>query len=190
MKDLYKKITETLTAQEADTLLQEAELRPIAHVDLFKSQYLNPEAHQLYPTPAVFYEYNVAWVDKGNKTQAGDATVRIHILLEDPCESYDYAPDQDEALKVFDYYELIHILLTGLETCRTTGLQRIAEDPGFSNSTNLIAHIVTYKCMITDDTTDVMNRFTDQEINGFEVGAGKLSKRIRSEEDRESEYII
>jgi len=143
-------------------------LEPIQHFDLFKGQYINPEMFQIYLTPALFYEYSVTWTDSGKQIQQGTCTVRVHLVTEILAESSDGSPDQEEALKIFDFYTLVNCLLHGLETEEFTPLLRKSEEPDLS-PTSVYVHIIEYECTVTDTTTERMRQYINVQLDDLEI---------------------
>ncbi len=171
MNTIYEKIIQQLNNNEA--AFTDAGLIPIKHIDKFRGQYLNPEAHEIFATPAIFYKWQAAWSNIGNGIQRGDVAIDIHIVLDNYHSAASGSSDYVEALKIDKYYEVINSLLHGLSGKKFTPLQRTADQPD-EQPTQLIVHITSYSCKYTDNTASYLNKISYTEINDL-----SLQKEIR-----------
>jgi hypothetical protein len=150
MKELYTSLLARFAAAEA--LFTTESLKPIAHIDRFKGQYLNPELHPVYPVPALFFKFNITWEDKGQNTQRGAGILEVHTELENYHESGSNSLDQAEALKDYDYLTIIHSLIQGFQD-----YSRISTDED-ENPSNTNVTITRYSFTVDDDSTE---RYSD-----------------------------
>jgi hypothetical protein len=146
METLYRALVTRINAAAA--LFTDNDLKAIAHIDRFKGQYLNPELHQAWPVPAIFFKFNVVWEDKGNNTQRGNGILEVHVELENYHESYSGSPDYDAALVDYQYLAIIHTVLQGF-----MGLSRQTTDED-ENPSNTNVTIMRYAFTIDDDSTE------------------------------------
>lgn len=132
-------------------LFIDSNLTPIAHFDRFKGQYLNPEMHQPWAKPAVFFKFNITWEDIGNNAQKGNGVMEVHLELENYGESYDGSPDQDYAIQDFEYQRIIAAILHGFKTANFTALRRRSSDED-ENPSNTNVTIIRFEFEVIDES--------------------------------------
>ncbi len=156
MNAIYTKIIEQLTNNQ--NVFTEAGLLPIRHIDKFRGQYMNPEAHESFETPAVFYKWGANWVDVGGNVQRGDVSVELHVVLDNYHSVAANSSDYAEGMKIDTYYELINTLVHGLSGQKFSALKRTSDQPD-DMPTHLIVHIINYKCNYTDATAANVQKY-------------------------------
>jgi hypothetical protein len=123
------------------------------HFDLYKGQYVNPELHQPYPKPAIFFRFEIDWEDLKNNTQKGLAIMELHLERENYSETADGSPDQETALKDFEFMRIVNFLIHGFSTADFSPLKRrktnMDENPVTTNVT-----IQRYEFELIDLSTD------------------------------------
>jgi hypothetical protein len=156
---MRKKIYQSLKARlkSFDAFLVDESYSKVNHYDLFKGQYIYPESHDEFPYPAIFFETAIEWEDDGNLSQKGLAQIRVHIVQEQYSRSMDGSVDEDTALRVLDFEQLIHECLHGYEDQGFTKLLRRGEIPD-TGAKNESVSIVTYVSKVVDDTTSRLQK--------------------------------
>jgi hypothetical protein len=144
-------------------------LKPIAHFDRYKGQYLNPELHQPWEKPALFFKFNITWEDFNNKVQKGVGVMEVHMELENYGESYDGSSDQDYALQDFDYQEIIAAILHGYKTANFTALKRRSTDED-ENPSNTNVTIMRFEFEVIDESAErfrywILEKLDDLNLN-------------------------
>jgi hypothetical protein len=184
MDYIYEAVCERLDSKAA--LFEQVALQPIRHIDYFKGQYQQPELHEIYELPAVFMDYSVNWEDESNNTQKGTATIRIHIELDNIGESANRSSTKAQALEIFRYYQLVNVLLHGLQGESFTKLKRRSEEPDL-NPTATHVHIITYTCEVEDDSTHIYRDYIYELLDELEL---KRQSRQPQPHDDEPKYHI
>ncbi|MEQ8685461.1 MAG: hypothetical protein RIE86_09215 [Imperialibacter sp.] len=150
MEDLiYLALIARFKANEA--LFTADGLKPVAHFDLFKNQYIYPELHHLYKRPALFFEFNDEWEDKDDKSQDGTIMLSVHIELENYGDSADRSKNKDYALEIFKYHRYINALIHGFKSPVFTRLKRLRGQTD-QNPTNTNVKVITYSTRVMDDS--------------------------------------
>lgn len=190
MNTIYKAITETIKANAQEFI--DASLQPIKHFDKYKGQVEEPEWHQPYETPAIFYQWSADWKSVTNYRQRGDIIIRLYIVLENFGESYDGSPDQDYALQLDDYYTLIHSIIQGLGGDTFTRLNRIRSEPAPSPYGETCTHIMIYQCQAIDDSADVFRKWNKNNLDDLEItsAAAKVNNLPNNLGDTTSGFLI
>jgi hypothetical protein len=162
MKSIYNSLLSRINS--GAQLFTTNGLKPIAHIDRFKGQYLNPELHQPWHVPAIFFKFNINWADKGQNTQRGAGILEVHIELENYHESYSGSPDKDAALKDYDYVAIIHSLIQGFGGSTWSAFSRITTDED-ENPSNTNVTIVRYVFDVDDDSTEKYANWVKQKLD-------------------------
>lgn len=153
MEAIYRALVTRFNSNPVKQLFTNEGLKPVAHIDRYKGQYLNPELHQAWNVPAIFFKFNITWEDKGNNTQRGTGIIEAHIELENYHESYMNSTDFDAALTDYKYHQLIHSVLQGYNTADFGPLSRITTDED-ENPSNTNVTIIRYTFTVEDESTD------------------------------------
>lgn len=164
MELIYRALVSRFNNPTVKQLFTDNNLKPIAHIDRYKGQYLNPELHQAWAVPAIFFKFNLVWEDKGNNTQRGSGILEVHIELENYHESYMGSPDYDAALTDYKYHELIHSVLQGFNTPDFGPLSRMTTDED-ENPSNTNVTVVRYSFTIDDNSTDKYINWLSEKLD-------------------------
>jgi hypothetical protein len=151
MDYIYLPCVAQIKSKEA--LFTSNNIKPPAHFDRFKGQYISPELHQAYPCPAIFFKFTIAWEDMGNNTQKGTGEMEVHIELENYYESADGSPDQSNALQDYEFVRLVHFCLQGFQTENFKALKRRATQEDDNPATTNVT-IMRYEFTVLDESTD------------------------------------
>ena len=137
----------------AAPLFQTENLKPIAHIDRFKGQYLNPELHTVWNVPAIFLKFNITWENTANNKQRGAGILEVHVELDNYHESYLGSSDFEKALVDYKYLQIIHALVQGFGGDTWGPMSRITSDED-ENPSNTNVTIIRYMFNVDDDSTD------------------------------------
>ena len=163
MKNLYKKIIQTLTSPEAKQKFIDADVKPIKWVDEFEGQYYQPEMFEGFTTPAVLVEWDIQYP---KAKPAADVSLTLHIMYEQPAHADSLNKDIDKALKRFDFKDIVLELINGLESKNTGKLELISES-GLKEPAIVKVHLLTFECSYRSKQKEY-GEFTpdDMTLNG------------------------
>lgn len=157
------------------------------HFDLYKGQYVNPELHQPYLKPAIFFRFEIDWEDLSNNNQKGLGMMELHIERENYGETADGSPDQTMALKDFEFVRCAHAVLQGFSTANFSPLKRrksqMDEAPVATN-----VSILKYEFGIIDESTDRYKDWLREKLDDLELFKKPMPEApVPSDEDN---YVI
>lgn len=138
MKELYLKITNKLTSEEAINKFSEKNVRAVGQVDLYRGQYLYEQDFEQLILPAVLMEYSI-------NVQNNSATINLHCCWEQFYETDNKSFDQDKALHFFDWQDVLYNLLYELES-KNTGKLTLVTESSAKDDTPTNVHIFTFEC--------------------------------------------
>ena len=175
MKELYKNILKALNAP--DTFI-EAELEPLAIIDLYRRQPEEPTQFENYDTPAVLVDWNIKYATSTKKKTDHTGTIQIdlHVVLNSTGDTSSLASDDDldNALKLFDYIKLIQSLVDGLSSSTVAPISRISESSDTIDVNSY--HIISY----SDDYSEVNTPEKYDYIDDAEMVVNKTSLKNRA----------
>lgn len=184
MDYIYKAVVDRLKSETAQAYFDLTGLKPFAHIDRFKGQYLNPDLHQPWNCPAVFLKFNVAWDEVLDLKQHGNGIMEVHLELENYAESADDSPDQDSALTDYEYQRIIQVLLQGFSTDQFGPFKRVSTDED-DNPTNTNVTIIRYSFSVEDYSA---YRFKDANVQKLDDLT--LTRQNNEPAPPESNYVI
>jgi hypothetical protein len=125
-------------------------MQAIQFIDLFNNQ-LNKEDVP-FDSPAILVQFGpIQWESLPKGVQKGVATLRFHVVQEIYEDSYQGNDEQDNALNVLRYVDVVHQALSGLAGSKFTELTRVSTEPDEDHD-NLIIYVMDYGTIITDDS--------------------------------------
>lgn len=201
MDYIYLPVVQRIKASSAYFIANN--LVPIAHFDRFKGQYLNPDMHQPWATPACFFKFNIVWEDLSTNTQRGIGVLEVHLELENYGESYDGSPDQNYALQDYEYMKAISAILHGFKTANFTALKRRTSDED-ENPSNTNVTIIRFEFEVIDESFEryrqwLVEKLDDVELHkkpGFPVEIGEevfdesFDESLDADDGEEEKYVI
>lgn len=170
-KLFIKAINDAFAAAAADFV--NAGLPPVATIDKFRGQPLNPEAFEIFALPAVFYNMKCDW-SKSGKSYNGIMTVEFHIVQDATWEISNISTNMEEGLKQVDLLNLVRRVLDGVSSPNTGKLTRLTEIPVDSGVT--IYDMIAYTGSFTDPA--VVNNQNLVEVTPEMGLEGQLVKRL------------
>jgi hypothetical protein len=185
MDYIFLPCIERLKASEQ--LFIDSGLQPIAHFDRFKGQYLNPDLHQPWAKPAIFFKFNIAWENQSNNTQKGTGTMEVHLELENYSESYAGSPDQALALLDYEYIRVVSAILHGFRTDKFQSLARVTTDED-ENPSNTNVTIIRFSFEILDESMDRYRNWLREKLD--DVVTQKRSTEDQDDDEEEMTYVI
>lgn len=138
MKEFYNKITNVLTNEQAIEKFTENSVKAVQQVDLYRGQYLYEEEFEQLLLPTVLVEFTI-----NHETQK--ATIILHCCWEQIFESDNKSVDQESALKLFDFVDVIFDLTNDLES-ENTGKLKIISEGTQKDDTPTNVYLLTFEC--------------------------------------------
>lgn len=187
MDILYTAVMNRLNANK--NLFTDEGVSPVLHIDYFKGQYHQPDEHDVFQVPAVFFEWSVNdWKNKGNQTQEGTATVTIHIVLENSASNAFGSSSAEDARKTTKYYELVHACLQGLSGACFSAFRRTSDNPDPTPPAHH-AHLITYTSRVEDNSTLKYRDRINTEIEDMVV-TGNVVVETLEDDEQEGGFFV
>lgn len=169
MDKLLLKIYDEFAAKAQDFV--DAGLKPIAFLDLYRGQPIEPTRFEAYALPAIFFDYNIDWTQSENG--AGLLTLDAHILIDAGHHTDNLSPNKADGLSIVKYYRYIDYVLRYLESENTSKLKLANENPVETDYYNY--HVMQYQAGITqqfvvfpaNEGTIEEIRITDKKLKKF-----------------------
>jgi hypothetical protein len=192
LRQLYTDIIQRIKTKE--NLFTERGLKPVKHYDWYNGQYQDESLVYNHPfaTPAVFFELEVAFSDAGQGVQNGDINLKIHVVQEVYAQSFDgeyTSIDQDKALQIADYLDLINECLHRSTGEYISSLRRVKLSPSISFS-HLYAGVIEYQGLVVDGSTYKLKNYVDSSGNHAVNLTNKVIKERLPTANIESKYSI
>ena len=103
-----------------------AGLPPVATIDRWRGQILDPEAFEYYPLPALFIGRATSWKRQG-RCWNGDTAFSFHFETETTGEMGSIATGKEEALKYYRLVNLVRGVLDAFSSERISSLERSSD---------------------------------------------------------------
>lgn len=145
MVHLFLKIYEAFEASK--TVFEQAGLKPIAHIDKYRGQPLNPAQFEYYDLPALFIDWRITW-EKVGKAYDGTVSLDCHLVTDATWDTNNLSTNKEEGLKNVVYHALVRSILDDLESEHTGKLKRIDENPVDTGVVNY--QLLRYECPYSD----------------------------------------
>ncbi|GAA4825510.1 hypothetical protein [Algivirga pacifica] len=153
----------------------------VKHVDLDKGQYLQPELHEIFPLPAVFYSSTVDWSTTPGNVQKGTAIIETVIVLQSSASAAYGSSTLQEAEKVLAYHSQVHKYLQGLKGVCFTSLKRLRSGD-VPVAAGFYAYATTYQCEVTDSSTHLLSDYVEETMDDVVVTRKPLEPYAPKEE--------
>ena len=140
-KDFFKDIKAAFDNNAA--LFTDEGMKPIAFIDRFRGQPLNPERFEYYPLPAIFIQRKIKWKREGNLYN-GTALLSFHIVTEPTWDMSSIAPNQDDVLNYFTFLDKVREVLDNFDTPYTSTMVRTEDDD--VDAEVVFYDVLTYEC--------------------------------------------
>ena len=129
-------------------------------VDKNKGQLQSWSNFGAIPLPAVLISFpDVAWQPQGNNNQSGLCKIKLVLLYEVYSEFYQDSPDQEDALKCFEYDEQLFAAVQGFAIDKVTPLNRVRTTEEEDHDA-VVVFTQEYECMITDTGANTFKNYT------------------------------
>lgn len=146
-KQLYLDIVEqlkTITNSDGEALFQ--------HFDLWNQQVAFLEEETPFNLPAVFVEFTPhTWQTLGNRKQAADLTVRLHIVTQWFSDTADYVPEEFmlQAVAYLDIIDKVVAAMQNFAPANANAWMRTRSIPNHDHG-RYVDSIEEYVCNIVD----------------------------------------
>lgn len=147
---------------------------PIATIDKYRGQPIDPQKFDLFPLPAMFINRSITWVLEG-KYYTGTMSLEFHLVQDATYPTESFATNIDEGLKQYRYLQIVRSLLDGFESMYTSKLQRVQEVP--VDADVVIYDMLTYQCNYYEPLP-VGKKYTDTTGDNVTVD-GKIVRKVR-----------
>lgn len=166
-KDLYTELAGKITAA----------IPEVRWVDLWHEQvnYLTEELP--FDTPAVFLAFSTVNIDdRGRLAQDCNMQVDMYLFFETFSDTYDGSYNKERALLFFDTLNKLYALFHGRSGENYSEMRRVyMERESSGGSGNL--YRISFQCLVSDYSAQIVWDETLRENAGLEVTAGKIPER-------------
>ncbi len=151
LADFYKAIADRLATK----------VPRLNRVTLFNNQIEDAANQYELPTPCALVEFtSIAWSDQGRGIQNGEAVVSV-IVASSHLGDFDHgAVGQDQAVSSLRLLDEVHLALQGWGGDQWTAFSRVSTEVDHRRN-SVVAHTMSYKCSVVDDTADSYRRLTE-----------------------------
>jgi len=115
-KDLIKALYEAFEDEKQSFI--DAGVKPIATIDRYRGQPLNPEQFEYYELPALFFQRPVSWEREGN-VYNGLILFTFHLVTDPTWEASNIATNKDAGLKYYTLVDKVREVLDNFKTAFT-----------------------------------------------------------------------
>ena len=169
LKDLYTAFA------TAAPLFTAAGLPPVALLDRYRNQPLEPEQFEYFPVPAIFIGRATQWQRSGNCWN-GDLMLDFHLVYDATGETDSLSTNLNDALRYYEWERLVRRVLDGVKLEPLGGLERYADrdvDTGITTYT-----VLSYRAIYYDDDAAqaALGQATPQALNVQDARVVKLIK--------------
>lgn len=117
----------------------------------------------VFPRPAILIGFGrTSWENVSKGLQQGTSTIIFKVILDNYADSFTGSPNQELALQFFEFNQMVHDALQGLEGSNFTPLMRTADEEDEEHA-NFIVSVLEYSTMITDTTFAPERKLVDAE---------------------------
>lgn len=175
MKEIFQKIIEKLLSQEAVTLFNQLGVQPIKYIDLYRGQYANYENFDLVSLPAVLVDWSADLTDATSNESV--LSISLHLIYEQVADTSSISANQDNALKFFDFIDIVHSLVVSIQGNGIGKLKLRRQEPAELDHPGIV-HILSYEASYYSMQEDIKETFDYIEDTEVETDVtGKLIKK-------------
>lgn len=143
MKEFYKKLQEKLFAPASKTMFTEAGVKAVKEVDFYKQQYLVQESFEVLSLPAVLVQFDIIYT---SDKKPAEVQITLHCCYETLRDTSGRKKiTGDNALKFFDFVDVVYCLVKDLES-ENTGKLILTSENQDKNDAIIYTHLLTFKC--------------------------------------------
>jgi hypothetical protein len=122
---------------------------PIAFIDRFRGQPLNPEQFEYYALPAIFIERNITWAREG-QVYNGTLNLGFHLVIEPTWDQSNIATNKDAGMKYFTLLDKVREVLDNFRAGYVSALFRTQDDT--IDAGVILYERLGYQCIYYGDT--------------------------------------
>ncbi len=141
-------------------------LQPIAFIDVYRSQPLEPELYEYFPLPAIFVDYTM----QGNGiNQRRTVNLTLHVVTDEMPDASNISEQKNDGLNRFMYQLSLQQILEGVKLGKTTALKFITENIIDVPVINYHSQQYEFEAYIGDmagDITTILGEFERLNIYG------------------------
>jgi len=175
MKEIYQKIIEKLFSQEVIDFFTDHDVEPVHFVDLYRGQYQSWENYDVPATPAVFVEFSSDLTDPTQNENT--LTVSLHLVYEQVSDTSSLNPQLEDALKFFDFIDLVHSVVKDIQA-NGTGKLKLRHQENVDLSRPALVHLLTYTTTYFSMLEDIKDQFDYIDVDELNLDEhGKLKEK-------------
>lgn len=145
MEELIKALYDEFAAKAAAFTAQG--VLPIATIDRYRGQPMNPEQFEYYELPALFIERSIKW-ERVNKVYNGVMELNFHLVSEPTWEASNIATNAEEGLKYYRLLAMVRSVLDNFKFKDTSTFERTIDHP--IESGVVMYDVIGYYCEYYD----------------------------------------
>lgn len=168
MQNLFLKLYEAFATAAPD--FEAAGLKPIATIDRYRGQPIEPEAFEYFDHPALFVGRQTTWSEEKGGVWVGTPTLEFHLLLDTMGETGSQYTNHEEALGYFKYITQVRKVLDNFRTDFTSKFKR-ANDNEVDTGV-FIYEIIRYTFDFEDWDAVPEGKYVDSEDDDLELRGG------------------
>jgi hypothetical protein len=134
--------------EESKEQFIKAGVRPIAFIDRYRGQPLNPEQYEYFDMPAIFIGRSMQWERAGN-CYNGIMSLDFHLVTEPMGEASNIAIGKEQALKYYQLVNQVRAVLDHFSSERISEMQR-SNDREMDTGV-IIYEVLSYTCIYYED---------------------------------------
>lgn len=127
-----------------------AGVKPIAFIDRFRGQPLNPEHFEYYELPAIFIQRTIKWEREGREYNA-NMELKFHLVTEPTWDMANISPNRDSGLQYYTFLDQVRNVLDNFKVLYMSSLFR-DEDVDMDSGV-VFYDILGYKCLYYGDSS-------------------------------------
>jgi hypothetical protein len=127
MDTLFIQAIQTAFNTAANTFAA-AGLPPVRHIDKYRGQPINPEEHEGFELPAIFYSMRCRWERQG-KLYNANMSVDFHVVQDATWETSSISENQLSGLEQLAFLSMVRCVLDNVTSPHTSKLTRLDETP-------------------------------------------------------------
>ena len=140
-KDFFKDIKAAIDDKAA--LFTDEGMKPIAFIDRFRGQPLNPELFEYYPLPAIFIQRKIKWKREGSLYNC-TAMLSFNVVTDPTWDVSSIAPNQNDGLNYFNFLDKVREVLDNFDSPYTSTMERVEDDD--VDAEVVFYDVLTYQC--------------------------------------------
>lgn len=129
--------------KDAEPAFIAAGVKPIAMIDRYRGQPMNPEQFEYYPLPAIFIQRGTKWERVGRHYNA-KMKLQFHIVSDPTWDTSSIATNRDEGLQYFSFLDQVRYVIDNFKSIYTGTMFRDEDDD--VDSGVVFYDVLSYQC--------------------------------------------